>query len=921
MAWIHGVWGRLQSLLRRERFAKELDREIQFHLDELTAENIATGMSQEEARYVAMRAFGNSTLLKEDARETWGWTWLDNFTQDLRFAFRQLARTPGFTATAILTLALGIGANSAIFTLVNAVLLQNLPVADPKTLIRLGDTNECCVNSGTNGDSGDYSLFATETYLDLKKNLPEFDELAAIEAGFMYRPITVRRDGSQENARSVMGEFVSGNYFRTFGLRPWAGRLFTGEDDTKGAPVIAVISYEAWKNSYAADPSVVGSTFWINTKPVTIAGIAPQGFYGDRLVGNPPDFFLPIESMSALANVTYVHDSNVKWLYIIGRIKPGTLLPALQQKISVLVQHSLAETKTFAEEQNKKLLPKVHVVLTRGGAGIQELQEVYSSNLRLLMAVSGLVLLIACANIANLLLVRGMRRKLEMSIRTALGAARSRIVRQLLTESMVLALLGGVAGLVLAYAGTHVLLAFAFPDAHALPISPRPSPSVLAFAFTLSLLTGCLFGVAPAWIAAKTEPADALRTGTRGATSGSSLLQRGLVIAQAALSLVLLVCAGLFSQSLHKLQSTDLKLDSANRYIIHINPAAANYPQRQLEALYRSIEQRFHTLPGVKNVGLCTYTPMEDNNWSTGIMVQGQPDPHKSASFVRANPEYFDSVGTKVVMGRGIGVQDVPGAHNVAVVNENFVKTFFPAGTNPIGRRFGDDDADSAGDFEIVGVVQDTVYLTPRWKDHNMFFVPTMQRPAGDKSPIEDDTSLYAGAVVVQTQAPVNNMEQLARQTLAEINPNLAVVKFQTFDEQIADRFNDDRLVARLTALFGALALLLATIGLYGLTAYTVARRTSEIGIRMALGARPSGVVAMVMRGALSQTLFGLALGVPAAFLCVRFVESQLFDIKGVNPTALLVAVLTLAAASSMAGLIPAHRASKVDPVVALRYE
>jgi predicted permease len=921
MAWTQSLWLKLQTLFRRRRAVHELDDELQFHLEQQIAENIAAGMTPQEARYAAMKNFGNRTLLNEDARATWGWTWLDQFAQDLRFAFRQLAKTPGFTATAILTLALGIGANAAIFTLVHAVLLKNLPVTDPKTLIRLGRNNDCCVNSGTS-DDGDYSLFSTATYELLKSNVPEFEDLAAMQAGFTYRPVTVRHDGSQENARSVMGEFVSGNYFRTFGLRPQAGRLFLDSDDVPGAPPVAVMSYELWQHTYGGDPSIIGSTFWVNTKPVTLAGVAPQGFYGDRLTSTPPDFYLPIESMPSLASVPYVHDSNANWLYFIGRVKPGTSLPALQQRVSILVQQSLAETRAFAEEQNKKILPKVHVVLTPGGSGIRALQEEYASNLRLLMAVSGLVLLIACANIANLLLVRGMRRKLELSVRTALGAARSRIVRQLLTESVLLAILGGLAGIIVAYAGAQLLLALAFPGAQGVPIDARPSIPVLAFAFALSLLTGCLFGVAPAWLAAKTEPADALRSGTRGSTTGASLVQRGLVIAQAALSLMLLVGAGLFSQSLHKLQSMDLKLDPTNRYIIHINPQAAGYSQTQLEALYRIVEQRFHALPAVKNVGIATYTPMEDNNWGTGIQIQGQSETKgDGASFVKVSPEYFDSVGTKVIIGRPIGPQDTPTSHAVSVVNETFVKDYFPPGTNPIGHHFGGGGPDSAGDFEIVGVVEDTVYQSVRWKDHRMFFYPMMQRLASDKSPIEDDTSLYAGAVVIQTAAPASNMEQLTRQTLAEINPNLAVVKFQTFDQQIADRFNDDRLVTRLTSLFGALALLLATLGLYGLTAYTVARRTPEIGIRMALGAHPSGVVTMVMRGALSQTLVGLAIGIPAALICVRFIESQLYEIKTVNLTVLLVSVFTLAAASAIAGLIPARRAANTDPAQTLRTE
>ena len=839
---------------------------------------------------------------------------------DIRYALRQLRKTPGFTATAMITLALGIGANAAIFTLVNAVLLRNLPVADPKTLIRIGDARQCCVGSGLQGD-GDYAYFSTETWQLLRKNTPEFEELAAIQAGFEYRPITVRHDDDTSGARSVMGEFVSGNYFRTFGLRPRAGRLFADSDDLSGAPTVAVMSDAAWRRDYAADPSIVGSTFWVNTKPVTVAGIAPAGFYGDRLSATPPDFYLPIESMPALANVPYVHDPGTRWLYLVGRVKPGTNLPQLQSKLSALVRQAFAQTDSFSKGAGKELLPKVHVVLTPGGGGIQSFQDEYALNLKMLMTISGLVLLIACANIANLLLARGMTRKAELSVRAALGAARTRIIRQLLTESLVLAVVSGIAGLVVAYAGTRMLLALAFPDAQSVPIEASPSPVVLAFACGLSLLTGILFGIAPAWIAAQTDPAEALRSGSRTTASGATLLQRGLVVLQAALSLVLLVGAGLFTQNLTRLEHMNFHLESKNRYIVHINPQAAGYSQTQLEALYRLIEERFHSIPGVVKVGLSTYTPMEDNNWGTGVQVMGRPDPHSGASFVKVTPEYFDSVGTRVVMGRGITEKDAPGAPSVAAVNQEFVKKFFAAGENPVGQHFGYPGPDSTGNWEIVGVVEDTTYESPKWKDHTMYFLPMMQRPPSDKDPIEKDQSLYAGAIVIAAAHPINQMEALTRRTLESINPNLTVVKFQTFDEQIADNFTEDRLVARLTMLFGALALLLATVGLYGVTAYTVARRTSEIGIRMALGAERSTVIAMVMRGALLQTALGLALGIPVAILCVRFVRSQLYEITSVDGRVMAIAILTLTVAGSLAGLIPARRAASTDPAKALRTE
>ena len=839
--------------------------------------------------------------------------------QDIHYALRQLRKTPGFTVTVVLTLALGIGGNAAIFTLVNAVLLKKLPVADPKTLVRLGDNHDCCVTSGKK-DDGNYGMFSTDTYQQLKKNLPEFEELAGVQAGFHFRPVTVRRDGTGVEPKSVMGEFVSGNYFRTFGLKPDRGRLFGDADDTQGAPMTAVMSYDTWQREYAGDTSVIGSTFWVNTKAVTVVGIAPQGFYGDRMSNTPPDYYLPIESMPVLAGVSYVHEPKSNWLYIVGRLKPGVALAPLQDKVNALLKQIFAHRFT-ASKHDQELLAKTHATLTPGGAGIQALQDEYASHLRLLMWISGLVLLIACANIANLLLVRGMGRRTEMSVRTALGAMRGRIIRQLLTESLVLSVMGGLAGLAVAYAGTRMLLLMAFPGDNNVPIHASPSLEVIGFAFALSVVTGILFGVAPAWITASANPADALRSGTRATTTGASLLQRGLVVLQAALSLVLLVGAGLFAQSLNKLQSKDLKLDARNRYIVHINPQAAGYSQTQVEALYRTIEERFHTLPGVTKVGIATYTPMEDNNWGTGVVVQGQPPVGGfGASFVKVNAEFFDSVGTRVVMGRGIGVQDTSTAPTVAVVNEAFAKHYLKD-LNPIGQHFGGGDPKSAGDYEVVGVVQDTAYESVRWENHYMYFVPMMQRPASEKGPIEKDESLFAGAVSIATDRPMNDMETLARRTLAGINPNLAVVKFQTFEEQIGDRFSEEKMISRLTMLFGGLALLLATIGLYGVTSYTVAGRTSEIGIRMALGAERSSVVAMIMRGATVQTVLGLAIGIPVALLCVRFVKAQLYEITNADATVMTAAIVTLAVAAGIAGLIPARRAASIDPAQALRME
>jgi macrolide transport system ATP-binding/permease protein len=845
--------------------------------------------------------------------------------QDLDYAVRQLRKAPGFTLTVLLTLALGIGANSAIFTLVNAILLHNLPVIDPKTLIRIGDKDDCCVNGGWN-ENGDYSLFATDTYTMFRKNLPEFEELAAMESGYAWRPISVRRAGAQTVAQSAVGTFVSGNYFRVFGLSPAAGRLFVDADDQPGAPVTAVISYDAWQQDYAGDPSIVGSQAYINTKPATIIGIAPKGFYGDRIDTNPPKYFLPMNTMDQVIGAPYFNNPEEEWAYIIGRVKPGTSLPALQDKASALLKQQFTPFKTFTDQRAKRVLPRTHVVLSPGGGGIQNMQDGYKDHLKLLQWIAAMVLLIACANIANLLLVRGMGRRGELSVRMALGAQRSRVVRQLLTESVLLSGVGGLLGLAISYIGAHALLALAFPDQHNMPVSASPSPLVIGFAIALSLATGILFGLAPALMAARTQPIEAMRSNARTTAQGTSWLQRALVVLQAALSLVLLVAAGLFAQSLNKAQSIDMKLDTKNRYIAHINPQAAGYKNTEVEPLYQVIIDRFHQLPGVLKVGLATYTPMEANNWGTGVKVQGDPDINKGASWVKGTSEYFDSVGTHVVMGRGFTLQDTANAKPVAVVNQEFVKQFF--GTrNPIGHSFGHSgpgEAGKDGAHEIVGVVEDTTYTSIYWKNHDMYFLPLTQRAgiANDPDdPLDKDLSMFAGALVIQTAYPIAGFEKTVESTLASINPNLTVVKFQTFQQQIDDRFIEERLIARLTSLFGLLALLLAALGLYGVTSYSVVRRTPEIGIRMALGAARSRVIGTVIRGAVLQAAAGLAIGIPVAIFCVRYVKSQLYDTTGVNPSVMAIAIGVLVLTAAIAGILPARRAASIDPARALRIE
>jgi predicted permease len=486
--------------------------------------------------------------------------------------------------------------------------------------------------------------------------------------------------------------------------------------------------------------------------------------------------------------------------------------------------------------------------------------------------------------------------------------------------------MGGLVGLAVSYLGAHALLALAFPHEQNMPVTAMPSLLVIAFAFALSLVTGVLFGLAPALMAANTQPAETMRSNTRTTAHGNSFLQRALVVLQAALSLVLLVAAGLFAESLNKAENVDMKLDATNRYIAHINPQAAGYKNTEVEPLYQTIVDRFHAISGVVKVGLSTYTPMESNNWGSGVKVQGDPDINKGASWVKGTPEYFDSVGTHVVMGRGFTSQDTLNAPPVAVVNRQFVKTFFGQ-RNPIGHRFGFSGPGQVGldgAHEIVGVVEDTTYTSVYWKNHAMYFVPLTQPCCNVKDPeyhLEKDQSMYAGALVIQTSHPIANFEKVVGDTLASINPNLTIVKFQTFQKQIDDRFIEERLIARLTSLFGLLALLLAAIGLYGVTAYTVVRRTPEIGIRMALGAARSRVIGAVMRGAMLQAVGGLVIGIPVAVFCVRYVKSQLYEITSVNVPVMAIAIGVLTLAAAVAGIIPARRAASIDPARALRVE
>ena len=764
---------------------------------------------------------------------------------DIRIAFRQLRKSPGFALTVILTIALGIGANTAIFTLVHAVLIKSLPVVDPKTLYRVGDLDDCCVNGGFINDDGDFDLFSYELYKHLRDNTPEFEQLAAMQSG--QNMMTVRR--GSEPAKAERSEYVSGNYFSTFGIGPFAGRMLSPADDTTGAAPAAVMSYQAWQSEYGGDPSLVGSTLYIQSQPVTIVGIAPPGFFGDRIRQSPPALWIPLAIEPVIDgenSLLHVPDSN--WLYALGRVKPGVSIGPLQAKMSNSLRVWMGTRQEYTRNGGSTIIPKQHVVITPGGAGIQNLQQETGKGLYLLMTISGLVLLVACANIANLLLARGTTRKADTSIRMALGAARSRLIRQMLTESVLLACLGGLAGLAVAYAGTRTILSLAFPDALNLPIAASPSLPVLGFAFLLSLVTGIVFGIVPAWITSHSDPAEALRGVNRSTRDRGALPQKSLIVFQAALSLVMLMSAGLLTKSLRNMEHQNFGIQTDDRYVVHLDPAGAGYTPEKLPALYQALEQRFGALPGVQSVGLALYSTLEGNNWGEEVFVEGRPDPgpnaHNGSSWDRVSPKFFETVGQPVIRGRGFTDGDTATSQKVAVVNQAFVKKFFPK-EDPIGRHFGIFELKFAGAFEIVGVVADAKYTNPRRDVRPMYFRPlTQQLVVTDPNEVmAEGRSLYINSITIHFKQPPQNVDSLVRRTLADIDPNLTVIDLHSLDYQVADNFNQERLIARLTILFGLLALVLAAVGLYGITSYAVARRTNEIGLRMALGADRSNVV------------------------------------------------------------------------------
>jgi predicted permease len=849
-----------------------------------------------------------------------------NLLSDIAYALRKFRSARAFTATAVLTLALGIGGTTAIFTLINAVMLKSLPVTDPSRLYRIGDGDNCCVQGGPQGRWG---FFSFQLFERIKAEVPQFEAMTAFQT-FVGR-MSVRRQGVEEAPRPLRTMYASGSYFTTLGVGSLAGRVFTADDDRADAPPVAVMAYHAWQGLYGGDASIVGSTLMIEGHAFTVAGVAPPGFFGETLRADPPDLWLPLqhETLISGADTSLLRQQVSAWLRVIGRLRPEATVDGMEARLTNLLRQWMRNEAGYPANwmrEIERVLPQQVITVVPAGAGVGVMKEQYGRSLRILLAVCGLVLLIACANVANLLLARAVARRGQVAVRLALGASRTEIVVEALVESILLAIGGALAGLVVAMGTARLLLSFAFAGATLLPIDTTPSPLVLAFAFGLALLTGVLFGAAPAWFATRTDPIEALRGAGRSAGDGASLTRTVLLVVQATVSVVLVAGSTMLGRSLGNLEGQDFGFTREARVIVSIGRPSASFVGERLTALYRDVEAGLARIPGVRSANLALYNPLT-NNWSEGVLVAGKPPAPPGAeigsSWDRVSANYLQQLGVKLVRGRYFSEADNELSENVAVVNEAFARRFFSPGEDPIDRRFGLNLPENVNTFRIVGIVGDAKFagFALNRPARPMFFVPLAQTVTYASPLMQrvETASHYVGGLLLVTDMPVGSLEPQVARVLAGADPNLTVISVRTLSEQVERSFDQQRAVASLAGLFGVVALVLAAIGLYGVMAYTVTRRTTEIGLRMALGADRGHVIGLVLGGAFRRAAIGLVLGVPVAVGAGYLLSAQLYGVQFWDPVALSVAVGALAIAAAIASIVPASRAAALAPMTALR--
>jgi len=869
---------------------RDLERELRAHLEQEADERRESGLPAEEARYAARRAFGNTALVQEEVREMWGWMFVDRLARDVSYALRGMRKSPGFTATAVLSLALGIGANSAIFSLIDAVMLRWLPVRNPQELVQVIVRRH------------DPEPLQSLTY-PLIRGLAEHHEIFSSLCGFSAWRFAV---GKGHSIEPTPGAWVTGAFYDTLGLHPAAGRFLTPADDLPGAAPVAVISDGYWQRKFGRNPLAFGEPILVEGKPATIVGVSPAGFTGAD-VGETVDITLPVAVLPQfVAEGQYQIDAGAWWLRILARPQAGVSPAQMKARLAVIwpelwdsvIPASMTNTRQHVRNSSLDTIP--------GGTGYTDLRRRFGRPLLVLITATGLLLLIACANVANLLLARASARQREIAVRLAIGASRGRIVRQLLTESLLLSTFGAALGVVLAWSGSRVLVdLLSSGQTHAIALDVTPDWRVLAFTAAVATVTGIVFGLAPAFRGTAAGPAGALK---EKMVAARSHFAAALVAAQISIALLLLIGAGLFVSTLRNLHRADAGFQGDGVLLLRADAARAGYGGARRVAFYESLLDQTEQLPGVTSASFALTTPLAGGGISQPVAVERQPVIPQEIHFNAVSRRYFETLATAVVRGREFSRHDEKGAPAVAVVNEVFARRFLREG-DPLGRtlRVGRDGQP----FEVVGVVRDSVYESLWQAPPPTVYVPLVQ---------------WAGAarpeVVFEVHA-AGSLAQVAGNLRTALQPRLPGAPFQVsaLTDQVERGLVRERLMATLASAFGLLGLALVVVGLYGLLAYTVTRRTNEIGIRLALGAMRGQVLWMVIQHALALLALGIALGVPAAWAASRLVSSLLFGLKATDPRTIVGAILVLGVSALVAALLPALRASRVDPMVALRYE
>lgn len=895
----------LSRLFRRGEQDARLDSELRFHLEQQTADNLAAGRPPGEARRLALAQFGGLEYIKEEARDARGTRFLDALFQDIRFAFRILRKTPLVTGIAIVSLALGIGANTAIFSLVDAVMLRRLPVRNPEQLTQILFRARTFSRPGSN--------FTNPIWEQVRDHQDVFDGVFAWRA----TNFDLASGGEQENVRGV---YVSGSYFATLGVRPAAGRLLAASDDVRGCSGVAVLGYGFWQQHYDGSESAIGSLIRLNDRAFPIVGVAQNGFFGTD-IGTSLDVAIPICAQAILAGQDSALDVRTDWwLSVMGRLKPGMSVEQAEARMKVLappIFGAVVPQEWPSSRQDAFRKYTFAVLPAAGGAdGPFGLRAYYGRPLGILMSVVGLVLLIACANIASLLLARSAARQKEIAVRLSLGASRPRLIRQFLTESVVLSGVGALGGVFFARWGGALLVRFVSTQQNQVFLDVRMDGRVLGFTIAIAVLCGLLFGILPAFRATRVSAMSAMKEGQSPGAGGRSpsVAARSIVAAQVALSLVLLVGTGLFLRTFTNLMALNAGFDRHNVLLVNTNIHNAQIREPARAALYGQMLAKLQALPGVVSASQCWIMPLSRLEWDNSLAIPGGSVPAAANPDILMNwvtPDFFATMRTPILEGRAFGARDTAASAPVVIVNQLLARTYFP-GQDPIGQHLVAHDREVLGTQPktIIGVAQDAKYISLRDDFQPEAYFPLKQIGGVDEeTAFEVRTAMTAGALI-----------PAVREAMAGVNKS-ASLQFTTLKQEAHDSAVQEHLMAVLSGFFGGLALLLTAVGLYGVMAYIVTLRTHEIGVRVALGAPRSAILRLVLRDAAVVLAAGVVAGSLGSLWITRLVRQLLFGLRPNDPSTLLLAIAVLAAVALVATYIPARRALKVDPLVALRYE